>query len=91
MVSSLALITLSDALARDRHERWEDRRTARRAYVAGAIAQHRREEWRERRDDRWERRERRERREDRRDAARAAIAVGVGAAIVGGALRGGDR
>jgi hypothetical protein len=75
------------ALARDRHERWEDRRTVRRAYVAGAIAAHRREEWRERREvrERWD--DRRERREARRDAARAAVVIGIGAAIVGSAIR----
>jgi hypothetical protein len=92
-VTALVIGVADDALARDRSERWEDRRTARRAYIAGAIASHRREDRRER----WESRERREgwgerserseRRESRRDAARAAVVIGVGAAIIGRAIR----
>ncbi len=94
--TALVIGVADDALARDRSERWEDRRTARRAYIAGAIASHRREDRRER----WESRERREswgerserserseRRESRRDAARAAVVIGVGAAIIGRAIR----
>lgn len=72
-----------DAQARrDRHERWEERRDKRRAFVAGAVVAHRSERWRERR-------EYYERRERRHDAAAAVIGVGVGVAI--GAAIANDR
>ena len=53
-------------------------RGVRNAYIAGAVANHRRE----RRRDYQRYDEYRERREDRRDAARAAVAIGAVGAIV---------
>lgn len=83
-VIASALVALpQDAHARrDRHDRWEDRRDQRRAFVAGAVAAHRHERWRDRR-------EYYERRERRRDAAAAVIGIGVGVAI--GAAIANDR
>lgn len=82
------LLPMEEGYARDRSERWDDRRGVRRAYAAGAASAYRRDRRHERRErhydrrEREERRERRERREDRRDAARAAIAIGAAAAII---------
>ncbi|HWS13850.1 MAG TPA: hypothetical protein VN279_13685 [Rhodocyclaceae bacterium] len=82
IAGSLVAVPQVAEARKDRYERWDERRDKRRAYVAGAVAAHRGEKWRERR-------EYYERRERRQDAAAAVIGVAVGAAI--GAAIASDR
>jgi hypothetical protein len=82
IAGSLVALPQDAEARRDRHDRWEERRDQRRAFVAGAVVAHRSERWRERR-------EYYERRERRHDAAAAVIGIGVGVAI--GAAIANDR